>query len=88
MPTISGNESLLENRYIIHILGTGERIEIGDDSDGLELTEIVFYTDDGSRESTLIITDEQLILLIKALQKRALDLGKVSLELENSENKE
>ncbi len=60
----------LENRFRIHNDDTGERIEIGDDPDGLDLTEIVFITDDGKRGTNIIFTEEGLPLVIEALQSR------------------
>lgn len=48
---------------------TGEHIEVGEDPDGLALTEIRFVADDGKpQEPPIVLTDEQLPELIKALQ--------------------
>lgn len=60
----------LENRFRLWNDDCGERVEIGDDPDGLELTEIVFVSDDGKRATPINFPEEALPLLIEALSLR------------------
>lgn len=60
----------LDERFRIWNDDTGERIEVGDDPDGLDLTEIVFVSEEGKRQQNIIFTDEAIPLLMLALQKR------------------
>ncbi len=60
----------MDERYRIWCDDTGERIEVGDDPDGLDLTEIVFVSEENKRRENIIFTDEAIPLLIAALQKR------------------
>jgi hypothetical protein len=60
----------LEKRFRIFNDDCGERIEIGDDPDGLDLTEIVWVGDDGKRGTNICFTDEAILLLIEALAAR------------------
>lgn len=60
----------LENRFRLWDLDCGECIEIGDDPDGLGLTEIVWVSDEGKRAIPINITNEGLPKLIEALQAR------------------
>lgn len=60
----------LEHRFHLWNDDRGERVEIGDDPDGLEMTEIVFVTDDGMRGNPINFTEEGLPLLIEALTLR------------------
>ena len=48
---------------------TGECIEVGLDRDGCDLVEIRLRTDDHKITDRLSFTQEQLILLIEALQR-------------------
>lgn len=60
----------LENRFRIWCDTTGERIEVGDDPEGLEMTEIVFVDPAGKRGTNIIFTEEALPLMIEALNIR------------------
>ena len=48
---------------------TGERITVGSDRDGLDLIEITFIADDGTKGSSLQIDEKQAELLMQALGK-------------------
>jgi len=48
---------------------TGERIEIGEDRDSLGLTEIRSRMDDGQIGARIVLTNEQVPLVIEALQR-------------------
>ena len=60
----------LECRYRIFNDDTGERIEIGDDPEGLGMTEIVWVDELGKRGTNIVFTEEALPLLIEALNNR------------------
>lgn len=60
----------LDTRYRVWDDECGERIEVGEDPDGLELTEIVWVSDDGKRGTNICFTDEAIPLLIEALTAR------------------
>ncbi len=60
----------MDERFRIWNDDTGERIEVGEDPDGLELTEIVYVSEEGKRHENIIFSDEAIPLLIAALQKR------------------
>lgn len=60
----------LEERYRLWNDGCSVRVEIGDDPDGLEMTEIVYVDENGERGTPINFTDAELPLLIKALQRR------------------
>jgi hypothetical protein len=49
---------------------TGERIEVGEDRDGLGLTEITACDSIGEVQSAIVLTNEQLRLLGEAIQRR------------------
>lgn len=46
----------------------GERIEVGPDRDGLELTEIRYVTPDGKIGNSVTLNEAQKLLLIQALR--------------------
>ena len=46
---------------------TGEKTEVGPDSDGLDLIEIIQYTDDNKISSRIVMTPEQAKLVSEAL---------------------
>lgn len=60
----------LEHRFRLWNDEFGERVEIGDDPDGLDLTEIVWVSDNGERTTPINFTEEALPLLIEALTLR------------------
>ena len=47
--------------------GTGERIEIGPDSDGLELCQVRYYTDDGKNGAELVMQPKQAVMVAYAI---------------------
>ncbi len=57
----------LETVYKVCNDDTGEVIEVGPDSDGLDLVEIRSKADDGTVGGRIVITQEGLPLLIEAL---------------------
>jgi hypothetical protein len=48
---------------------TGERVEVGPDRDGLDLTEIRQYTDDGQCTQRITLPKEAVYLLNDALNR-------------------
>lgn len=60
----------LDVRYSVWNNDCGERIEVGEDPDGLDLTEIVWVSDDNQRGTNICFTDEAIPLLIEALTAR------------------
>lgn len=60
----------LEMVYEIWDDAHGERIEVGEDRDGIGITEIRSRQDDGVIISRITLHDEQIPLLIQALQGR------------------
>jgi len=59
----------LEAQFVIWFDTTGERITVGDDQDGLDMTEIQFVRDDGTKGDAIRFGDEQVPMLIEALQR-------------------
>jgi len=57
----------LEHRLEVWNNKTGERIEVGEDRDGLELVQMTFITDDGQRSSTFTIHPDEAPLVAKAI---------------------
>lgn len=61
----------LENRFRIWDDDNGERIEVGDDPDGLGMTEVVWVSDEGKRGTPINLpTVESIEMMITALQQR------------------
>ena len=60
----------IEHVRRVWIDGTGDRFEVGDDGDGLDMTEIRWMRADDKRGPSVAFTDEQLPALIEVLQAR------------------
>jgi hypothetical protein len=60
----------MEQRFRIFNDDTGERIEVGEDPEGLGMIEIVWVDELGKRGTNIIFTEEALPLLIDALNRR------------------
>ena len=47
--------------------GTGERIEVGPDSDGLDLAQVRCYTDDGNIGPEIVMQPKQAVMVAQAI---------------------
>lgn len=70
MKANKGSDYYEETVYQIWSRVSGERFEVGDDPDGLGLTEIRWVSDDGKVGARLTIPDAALDAVIRALEKR------------------
>lgn len=59
----------LEARFTLWIDDTGERIEVGDDSEGLDMTEIRYIDETGKRLAEIRFSDNQVPMLVEALER-------------------
>jgi len=69
--TANTNTFSLETMYRVWDDKTGDRVEVGPDSDGLDLLEIRSYTNDGKLEVSILLKPEMAPLVADAIYRFA-----------------
>jgi chemotaxis receptor (MCP) glutamine deamidase CheD len=59
----------LEAKFTLWIDDTGECIVVGDDRDGLDMTEILFIDETKQVRAEIRLTDNQVPMLVEALER-------------------